>query len=313
MSSDVDPKIAAVAIGRNEGQRLVKCLKSLRGRLAPVIYVDSGSTDGSVERAENLGAHVVSLDLTVPFSAARARNEGVEELIRVVPDIDLVQFIDGDCELAPDWIDKAVKTLKASPDVVVVCGRRREREPMRTIYNRLIDMEWDTGVGEALACGGDALMRVREFRTVGGYDRALICGEEPELCRRMRLKGWRILRIDAEMTLHDADLTRFSQWWKRQVRCGHGYAEMMLRHFRAHDLASGVWLGWAASLVGTLYLMLAYRIYRRRRRRGESVSSSVLYSMACILSKYAHVQGMLRFAWARWVMKKPTPIIEYKT
>ena len=56
--------LAAVVIGRNEGDRLVRCLTSLKGQAAPVVYVDSGSTDGSVERARDMGAEVVSLDMS---------------------------------------------------------------------------------------------------------------------------------------------------------------------------------------------------------------------------------------------------------
>jgi hypothetical protein len=41
--------IGIVVIGRNEGDRLTRCLQSLQMENLPVIYVDSGSTDGSQE------------------------------------------------------------------------------------------------------------------------------------------------------------------------------------------------------------------------------------------------------------------------
>lgn len=68
--------VAAVAIGRNEGARLVACLESMVGRVDPIIYVDSGSTDNSVAEARARGAEVVELDMSIPFTAARARNAG---------------------------------------------------------------------------------------------------------------------------------------------------------------------------------------------------------------------------------------------
>ena len=216
-----DTTLGIVAIGRNEGERLVRCLRSLSGSGAMVVYVDSASTDGSADRARALGARVVDLDMTLPFTAARARNAGLAAL----PQVTLVQFIDGDCVLDAGWLDAATAFLDAHPDVAVVCGRRRESHPQASVFNRLCDMEWDTPVGEAAACGGDALMRAEAVRGVGGFRDDLTAGEEPELCARLRQRGWRVWRIDAEMTRHDAAMLRWRQWWWRAVRGGFGYAQ----------------------------------------------------------------------------------------
>src|SRR5689334_4384058 len=75
--------IGVVAIGRNEGERLRVCLESALRASPDVVYVDSGSTDGSVAMAKQLGVHVVELDLTIPFTAARARNAGFEKLVQI--------------------------------------------------------------------------------------------------------------------------------------------------------------------------------------------------------------------------------------
>ena len=226
---DRPPRCAAVIIGRNEGERLVACLASLAGRANPLVYVDSGSTDGSVETAERAGARVVRLDLSTAFTAARARNVGLEVAIAQA-NPEFVQFVDGDCEVRDGWLDTARRFLDGSPRTAVVCGRRRERHPDASIWNRLIDREWDTPVGEAAACGGDAMIRVAALAEVGGFDPALIAGEEPEMCLRLRRAGWTIHRLDAEMTLHDAAMTRFSQWWRRNVRAGHVAAEGLAMH-----------------------------------------------------------------------------------
>ncbi|NHX28129.1 glycosyltransferase family 2 protein, partial [Escherichia coli] len=155
-----DPiRIGAVIIGRNEGARLVGCLNAVPEIVTRVVYVDSGSTDNSVQAASDAGAEVVNLDMTQPFTAARARNAGFDRLIAGGP-VDFVQFIDGDCELQPDWVETAATFLTSTPEAAVACGRRRERFPDATVYNRLCDWEWDTPVGRAKACGGDALMRV---------------------------------------------------------------------------------------------------------------------------------------------------------
>lgn len=224
------PGVGVVAIGRNEGERLRLCLESVVGQVAAVVYVDSGSTDGSVELAESLGVEVVALDLSIPFTAARARNEGFARLQQILPEVEYVQMIDGDCEVVPGWLDTAIEFLDANPKFAVACGRRRERFPDATIYNRLTDMEWDTPIGMAKSCGGDALFRAAALREVGGYNPTVIAGEEPEMCVRLRQAGWLIERLDAEMTLHDAAMTKFSQWWKRNVRAGHAYAQGAAMH-----------------------------------------------------------------------------------
>jgi glycosyltransferase involved in cell wall biosynthesis len=203
-------QVGLVAIGRNEGSRLRQCLRAAIGQVAWVVYVDSGSTDGSLELARSIGADTVELDLSIPFTAARARNEGFARLLQLVPDIEFVQFVDSDCEMVDGWIDRAHSQLAAKPDVAAVCGRRRERYPAASIYNQLCDIEWDTPVGEAQACGGDSMMRAWTFEQVEGFNPALIAGEEPEMCVRPGQKGWKILRLDAEMTLHDAQMTSFA-------------------------------------------------------------------------------------------------------
>ncbi|MEO0745793.1 MAG: glycosyltransferase, partial [Pseudomonadota bacterium] len=222
-------RVACVIIGRNEGERLVACLASVPQGLGDVVYVDSGSTDGSVEAAEAAGARVVLLDTGAPFTAARARNAGAAALDG---GHDYVQFIDGDCVLDPGWVPTAQGFLDAHPEVAVACGRRRERFPERSAYNRLCDFEWDTPVGQARACGGDAMMRLSAFEAVGGFNPSLIAGEEPELCVRLRAAGWQVWRLEAEMTLHDAAITRFGQFWKRAQRSGHAFAEGAAMHGR---------------------------------------------------------------------------------
>lgn len=237
------PRLATlgiIAIGRNEGDRLRQCLESLEPLVsagARVVYVDSNSSDGSQELAESRGATLLRLDLSKPFSAARARNEGLHRLLEMEPGTEFVFFLDGDCSLHRDFVPVALRVLQARPELAAVCGRRRERHPEASLYNRLIDLEWDTPVGDTLSVGGDALFRRSALEQVGGFDPTVSAAEEPELCSRLRAKGWRLARIDAEMTTHDAAISRFSQWWKRQVRNGYGIYDVATR-FPEQDLPS---------------------------------------------------------------------------
>jgi GT2 family glycosyltransferase len=323
--------IGVVVIGRNEGDRLRACLRAVAGQAAAIVYVDSGSGDGSVEYARDLGVETIDLDLSRPFTAARARNEGLDRLFGMRPNLEFVQFVDGDCEIVDGWLERARSDLASRPDAAVVCGRRRERFP-ETLYNRLCDMKWDTPVGEAAACGGDALMRAEPVRQVGGYRAALIAGEEPELCLRLRAAGWKVWRIDAEMSRHDAGMTRFGQWWRRAVRAGHAFAEVSWLHrtgawrlwvretrsnwfwgllLPAAALAPAYWTGGLSLLLGLGYPLLAFRVYRGRRGRGEGRGAAAWYALFCVLGKFAHVAGQMRFHLNR-LLARPGRLIEYK-
>lgn len=310
-------RVDAVVIGRNEGARLVACLAALQGRVRRLVYVDSGSTDGSVAAATAAGATVVLLDRHQPFTAARARNAGLAVLADNPPDF--VQLIDGDCEMRPGWIDTALATYAAHPAAAVVCGRRRERFPGASVYNALADREWDTPIGLALACGGDALMRYDAVQAVGGFDASLIAGEEPELCRRLRANGGEIWRIDAEMTLHDAAMTRFGQWWRRSVRAGHAFAEGAARHGFDHwgaetrrALIWGAALPLAVVLAALVHpagwlLALAYpaQVLRLARRGG------LAWGAFTVLGKFAEAQGALGYYGTR-LRGRRARLIEYK-
>ncbi len=319
-------ELGVVIIGRNEGARLIACLASLPNDLLRV-YVDSGSTDGSVDAAKAAGAEIVALDMGLPFTAARARNAGFRRLKEIAAPR-YVQFIDGDCEMAPGWIGAAKAWLDVNPQFAVACGRVREKHPAASIYNRLCDNEWDTPIGETDSCGGIALVRAAAFEAAGGFNDTLIAGEEPELCLRLREAGGRIIRLDAEMARHDAAMTKLSQWRRRAVRAGHAFAEVSHLHRRS---PAAIWkaetrraLLWSAiapaSLIAALAIspafllaLLAYplQIARLAIRKG---AKRVDWSEAMLLTlgKFAEAQGVLTFHLNR-LRGKRAKIIEHKS
>ncbi|MFQ5462947.1 MAG: glycosyltransferase family 2 protein [Phycisphaerae bacterium] len=327
-------------IGRNEGERLKRCLRSLTGPTQRIVYVDSGSTDGSVEFARSMGVDVVELDLSKPFTMARGRNAGFERLIKCEPSIDYVQFVDGDCEVVAGWMEQARSVVGSEPNVVAVSGRRRERHPDASIYNRLCDMEWDGSAGEVRSVGGDVMMRAAALQQAGLFNEKMIAGEEPELCVRLRRAGGKIRRLATEMTLHDADMASFGQWWKRAVRGGHAYAEGAAlhgsppeRHNVRHVRSAIVWgfcvplLGIASAVAGALltswswllcaaivsgYLLLGIRIYGHRRHQGDSRDHARIYAFFCVLAKFPQAIGIAMFHLNRWRGRTST-LIEYKT
>lgn len=326
-----DIQLAVVAIGRNEGNRLKVCLESVltSGVALKVVYVDSGSTDGSADVARGLGCVVVDLDMAVPFTAARARNEGWARALKCMPNLTHIQFVDGDCELMSGWLQTALNFLGQHQDVAAVCGRTSERYPQRSIYNQLCDIEWDAPVGAAKSCGGNVLLRADALLAAGGYRASLIAGEEPELCVRLRAAGWCIWRLDHAMVVHDANMLHFGQWWTRSRRAGYAFAEGAELHGAPPERhwvreSRSVWL-WGASVPAmtvvmvtlfgywALILLLVYplqilRIYLRAR---HSVPSAGWYATFLVLGKLPAVLGQFKFLLNR-LQGKHAALIEYK-
>lgn len=333
IGGDAMSRIGVVAIGRNEGDRLKRCLESAKSSTERVVYVDSGSTDDSVAFAQSIEVEVVDLDTSIPFTAARARNEGIARLLERWSDTESVHVIDGDCSFADGWIETADTFLDEHPKAAVVCGRRRERYPEASVYNRLCDLEWDTPIGEAKSCGGDALFRLQAFNEAGGYRSSLIAGEEPELCVRIRAAGWSVHRLDHEMTLHDAAMTKFSQFWQRAKRAGHAYAEGAALHGNGPDkhgvkqtrssivwgivfpiiaLATAWWTyGLSLLVLVALYALQGWRIRSMALRRRRSKRDAWILGLFTMLAKPAQAMGVLLY-WRRRLLKQQATLIEYK-
>ncbi len=321
-------RCSVVVIGRNEGKRLKRCLRSLAAA-ETVVYVDSGSTDGSAQWARQHGADVVALEMALPFTAARARNMGYRHLRERTPECRYVQFIDGDCELDSTWLAQATSFLDAHECVGAVAGQLHERHPERSVYNWLCELEWSLPAGEARWCGGIAMVRMQALDEIGGFREDLIAGEEPELCVRLRAKGWRIFRLDPKMAIHDAAMTRFAQWWRRATRGGYAQAQGAHlhgappeRHFvwetrrawlwgaelplfcLATGLLLGPW-GWA------IWLIYPLQIARQTMRNRGTLCERAILALFQMLARFAEAAGQIKFLRDR-LLRRQARLIEYK-
>ncbi len=325
-------RVGMVAIGRNEGERLERALKAALARIATVVYVDSGSTDGSAEMARGLGAIVVELDRNQPVTHARGRNLGFETLVQLRPDLEFVHFLDGDCEIVEGWLDRAMELLRKRQDVVWTCGRILELHPERSIYNRLRALEWNWHqAGEVRGSAGNGLARVSAIRAVGAFNGDLIAGADWEICLRLRQHGGKIYRLDADMCRHDSAMFTYHSWWKRNLRAGHVWAEGVWMH--GHDPEHYHVKQWASNwlwglLVPLLALALAWpthgwsllllllpplkvvQVEHRARRRGYSAADAWLFAIFCIFDKTPQALGQLLFLWRR-LRHRGLALIEY--
>jgi glycosyltransferase involved in cell wall biosynthesis len=326
-------QVGIVIIGRNEGDRLLRCIDSVLGLVPTIVYVDSGSIDDSCAAARQRGVEVVNLDMSQSFTAARARNAGFARLRRIDPSINYVQFVDGDCEVLPGWLTAAVEAFTADPLVVAVCGALRERYPQKTVFNRVCHVEWNwPAAGEVKAFGGNVMLRSALFAAVGGYNNEIIAAEDDELGVRLRRVGGKLMRLDRESMIHDADMTRLSQWWTRAKRCGYAYASVSAiqgaapeRKFVRELQRTLLWGGWVPLLVLlaivptrglSLLLLLRYpvtilRTIQTAHQRNFSWADSVAWGVSCGFSAFPELLGVAKYYLNR-KSKQPPPIIEYR-
>ncbi|NDU99474.1 glycosyltransferase [Pseudoroseicyclus tamaricis] len=317
--------LAVIAIGRDEGERLRACLEAALAEAERVIYVDSGSSDGSVALARRLGAEVVELDKTQPFTAARARNAGLAALAEAPPE--LVQFVDGDCALEPGWLSKGRTALEADPTLGMVTGWRRERRPERNIYHRMAEAEWQRPPGPTTSNHGDMLVRHRDLAALDGFDGSFIASEDDEFCLRLAEEGRGLLRLPAVMTWHDIDMTRIGQWWRRMLRAGHGLGQIAAKHRGANARERARAWGWGftlplVTLAGlaftpwALLLLLAWPATWAKtalglRRRGLAPGVAARMAGFYTLAKVPTLIGLLTYHRRR-LTGRAMGLIEYK-
>jgi len=317
-----------VIIGRNEGERLRRCISSIpRELLSRTIYVDSGSTDNSKIFAKNQGLITYELDMSQHFTAARARNAGFNNLLKHYPELRYVHFIDGDCSFAQGWINFAIQYLENHPEVAITCGQRREIHPNASVYNWLCDIEWNTPIGETYACGGDFLVRTNVFKLVGGFKETLIAGEEPELCYRIRCSKKKIVRLNHDMTWHDANMHHFRQWFRRNMRAGYAFAEAVFLYRSQKD---GYWrrelfriVIWGITLPSLIFagmffkswILLISLIYPlqmiRISLKLKGNRKDIRYGFFMVLAKFPEAAGSINYIINR-LTRSRRKLIEYK-
>lgn len=323
--------VGVVVIGRNEAPRLRACLESIGPTLPTLIYVDSNSHDGSPEIAEQLGVEVARITHG-PMSAARGRAAGIAALREQFPELQFVQFVDGDCQIDRAWLARGAEYLAANEDAAVVVGELREEHASQSLLSRLVDADWDLPVGDTDAIGGISMMRIDALEAVGGWREDLIAGEELDLSARLRAAGWRLHRLADPMTLHDIGVVSFSELWRRAVRSGFAYTQLALLHGKRYRrwlrrsigslfygaalpiailLASILWHPYA-TLAALLYPLLIARIAWHRIRRGDGALFATLYGCVVLAFKFASALGALRFFWLA-LRGRSARLMEYKS
>jgi GT2 family glycosyltransferase len=319
-------KAGIVVIGRNEGQRLSDSLIAAKYYGLPFVYVDSQSSDGSVEIAHNLNVDVVILDTSTLINASRGRNEGVAYLLERNPNLSYIHFIDGDTVFDPLWCKTALNILENNSEIAVVCGVLREKNRHHSLYAKLLGIEWRLMTQSNGKCGGNATIRLSALQLVNGYDETLIAGADPDLYRRLKEKNFYVKTTEIEMGEHDGGMTSFSQWWTRCKRSGYAFADARscsksnrgVKNTLLWGLAlpisiliSVFLLGPVGIIIISLYVVQIIRMVISKNIQCLKITDKIYYAVNVNLARIPQTIGVLSCYLERYAKIKKS-VIHYK-
>ena len=200
--------LSFVIIGRNAEWSIARLLNSIISR-APthlsveIIYVDSASTDRTIEIVSTYPVTVIQLSADQPLCASAGRFIGSRYATGKY-----VYFLDSDMELLDGWLQRALKELDEKPQIGVITGIVVDTD--RTLkLDEIPPIDYsayfDAGLTDIQYAGGAAICRRLVLRQVGTWNPHIISDEESELCLRIRQGGYRVVRLEYPMTRHHTD------------------------------------------------------------------------------------------------------------
>ncbi len=222
------PDLSVILITRNQVWNVPRLVESVLRETAglasrEIVLVDSASQDGTVAAAARYPIRVLRLRGDQQLSAAAGRYVGFRQTTG-----DLVLFLDGDMELCPGWLSQAINILRQQPDIAVVTGVVIDR-PLDTPRDNVFAVEQADGevrVKDVQHGGGAALYRRAVLDEVGPFNPHFYSDEEPELCVRIRRRGYRVVETDYPAVCHYTEpyeaLSSLFARWKRRLYLGPG-------------------------------------------------------------------------------------------
>lgn len=221
--------ISFIIIGKNEGWKLTKCLKSVYNAIvqnqlkAEVIYVDSNSTDDSINRASEFDKIKIYKLLEHKTNAAIARNVGAKEAKG-----NYLCFLDGDMELFSEFLKEAFDT-KWRLIHPLVGGK---------LKHKYYDKDWNPDnekiflfhkkpVFKPIA-GGAFLIQKQVWDLVNGMDNRFNVSEDPELGLRLAKKGVLMKSIPSFLGIHHTMKTDKKKSVLSLFTLNHLYSSMLI-------------------------------------------------------------------------------------
>lgn len=245
------PKVSIVVIGFNEAKNLYKTFQAIASMNYPqdkleIIYVDSGSTDGSVELSRQyVDKFFVEAIHPTP---ARNRNRGLIEA-----KYDIVHFVDGDVIIDKEYLRNAV-SLFIEKDVHAVVGQLDEQRP--NVYNKMASLSnalLKEGYTHLTATGATYLKSA--LLSINGYDERISRGEEIEIGGRFNKAGFKVWCTNNKMGSHNFDITNLWQYVKRYEANARSSVRIALMRGDSKYFTSAKHLIQRQTIKGSLFVM----------------------------------------------------------
>ena len=230
--------ISFIIIAYNEGSKLTNCIQSIFNAIEKnklndfeIIFVDSGSSDDSIEHAQQFPGLRIYL-ITGIHNAAIARNIGARESVG-----DILFFIDGDMEIEDDFISRVVDD-KDQLKYDNVTGHLNEY-----FYDNSGDFLWkaprtykSTLPSEEmvpLTSGGIFVIKKENWNLVKGMRTKYKRSQDSDLTLRLAMNGIRTIRVPHLIAKHHTiDYRNEKRMWQLLLSGNDFYPALLFRdHF----------------------------------------------------------------------------------
>ena len=265
--------IVAVIVSWNCREALLRCLESLRRAECPAVVVDNASADGTVQALEREGPKVRLLPQTDNLGFAAGTNLGVRAALAMTPMPDAILLINPDTELPPETLPALAARLEADPSLGAVAPAivNPDGSPQAYAFGS------DPSLGYLLRRGANRLLRKRALHDwadpaesspdwltgacilaraeVFARDEIFLDEsfflyfEDNDWCRRVRERGWRLLRVPSVRCVHAGGVSL-----RANPAAADAYRASLRRFYRLHYPA---WHGALLRLLLPVYARLS--------------------------------------------------------
>jgi glycosyltransferase involved in cell wall biosynthesis len=267
-------RVSVIIPALNEEKMIGRCLGSLAASHFPrnafeVILVDNGSTDRTLEIAQSFSTQLQLVIRQAPgLNISGLRNLGATTAKGVV-----LAFLDADCSITSNWLEKAVLHL-ASESAGVIGGDYEIPEDSSWVARAWYKGGYAPKDGEVtFVPAGNMLMRRSTFQRIGGFNEHIKTSEDCEFCFCAREAGFVVQAISEMAVMHWSTPQTLLEFYRREVWHGTHVAKVFLENVRAmanfravafavYMLAcsAGAFVGGALAMFYRQYVILGFAV-----------------------------------------------------